>query len=333
MSQNMIPSTQSTHRALVLGATGSFGSTMCTRLLQEGWQVNGLSRNPDTDSLTSDINWFQGDALHFKDVEQACVDCDVIIHAVNPAGYRDWNTLVLPMLENTLQVALRKNACVLMPGNIYNYAMDAGLEIAEDREQHPPSKKGMVRVQMEQRLKEFANQGGHCIVLRCGDFFGANGKSDWFHQAIATKGINSTRLLTPSHSHVGHQWAYLPDVAETMMQLTQKRAQLPNYACFHMRGHWDPDGRLVTKISADIIQQHTGKRPRIGAFPWRAIRVLSPFHRTSKELLEMRYLWQYPLRLDNHHLVEILGTEVHTPWHQALTETLNSLPKPISGHR
>ena len=43
------------------------------------------------------------------------------------------------------------------------------------------------------------------------------------------------------------------------------------------------------------------------------------------ELLEMRYLWQNELRMDNSKLVAMLGQEPHTPLETAVEETLIGL--------
>ncbi len=44
-----------------------------------------------------------------------------------------------------------------------------------------------------------------------------------------------------------------------------------------------------------------------------------------RELIEMRYLWQVPLRLDNRKLVKLLGEEPHTPLDDAVAKTLSSM--------
>jgi hypothetical protein len=41
-----------------------------------------------------------------------------------------------------------------------------------------------------------------------------------------------------------------------------------------------------------------------------------------REALEMRYLWQVPLRLDNTKLQALIGEETHTSLDQAIKETL-----------
>jgi len=45
--------------ALVFGAGGQIGQAVCTRLLDAGWQVLGVSRTPRVDA--AGIRWLQAD--------------------------------------------------------------------------------------------------------------------------------------------------------------------------------------------------------------------------------------------------------------------------------
>jgi nucleoside-diphosphate-sugar epimerase len=49
----------------------------------------------------------------------------------------------------------------------------------------------------------------------------------------------------------------------------------------------------------------------------------APFATFMRESLEMRYLWESPLRLDNRKLVGLLGSEPHTPLPQAVAAALD----------
>ena len=49
----------------------------------------------------------------------------VIVHAVNPPGYRNWCKLVLPMLDNTISAARLTGARIVLPGTVYNFGPDA----------------------------------------------------------------------------------------------------------------------------------------------------------------------------------------------------------------
>ncbi len=51
----------------------------------------------------------------------------------------------------------------------------------------------------------------------------------------------------------------------------------------------------------------------------------APFVPTLREMMEMRYLWQQPVRLDNRRLLDVLGAEPRTPLEQAVRATLDGL--------
>jgi hypothetical protein len=65
--------------------------------------------------------------------------------------------------------------------------------------------------------------------------------------------------------------------------------------------------------------------PSIRRMPWPLLRLAAPFNVTLRELLEVRYLWQHPVRLDNTRLRSFLGEEPHTPLDVAVRTTLAAL--------
>lgn len=309
---------------LVLGARGGIGGEVARQLLRAGWQVRGLARRPPAGQENDGIAWRRGDAMSASDVAAAAQGCAVLVHAVNPAGYRNWAGQVLPMLRNTIAAAEANNALVLLPGTVYNYGLDAFPLAAEDASQHPATRKGALRVRMEEELAAYAKRGGRALVVRAGDYFGPGAGNNWFAQALVKPGRPLTRIANPGQAGAGHQWAYLPDVAAAMVALLARRASLEPFARFHLAGHWDVDGATMVEAIRRVAAGH-GLDPRVKPFPWWLVRLLAPFHETMRELLEMRYLWRNPLRLDNTKLVAVLGSEPHTPLDEALALTLEHL--------
>ena len=107
--------------ALVLGATGGIGGEVAKLLLARGWSVRALHRNPDflaAERKTSGLYWLRGDAMSAADVARAASGVSVIVHAVNPPGYRNWGKLVLPMLNNTIAAARAHDAQIVLPGSL-----------------------------------------------------------------------------------------------------------------------------------------------------------------------------------------------------------------------
>jgi nucleoside-diphosphate-sugar epimerase len=309
--------------ALVLGATGGIGGEVARQLQAAGWSVQALSRSANPAVTPQDgITWLRGDALNLAEVRAAAAGCAVIVHAVNPPGYKRWAEVVLPMLDNTLTVAKELNATIVLPGTVYNYGPDAFPTVTEDSPQNPVTRKGAIRVEMERRLHHFAQQGGRVIIVRTGDFFGPQAGNNWFAQGLVKPKQAVKRISNPGTPGVGHQWAYIPDVARTMRTLMAMREQLPAFATFHMAGHWDLDGTQMAQAIQRVVQQHGGPCPKISAFPWWVMPVAALVNETLKELLEMRYLWQTPVRMVNTKLKTLLGTEFVTPLEEAVAATL-----------
>ncbi len=321
-------STQNT--ALVLGASGGIGGEVAKKLISAGWQVRALKRGLGAPRLERDgIVWIEGDALVRNDVLAAAQGCSVIVHAVNPPGYRGWSTLVLPMVDNTIAAATAQRATIVLPGTVYNYGPDAFAAdalITETSPQNPVTGKGAIRVEMERRLRAAAEAGAvRVIVVRAGDFFGPKAGNNWFTQGLVKPGRPVTTVQLPGARGVGHQFAYLPDVAHTMVQLLHVAPTLPAFASFHMAGHWDADGTQMGRAIQRAVAQGGGQPPRLTAFPWWLLRLASPFVTTLRELLEMRYLWQHPVRIGNERLVQVLGREPHTPLDEAVRATLEGI--------
>lgn len=314
------------HTALVLGATGGIGGEVARQLRDNGWQVQALTRDVDKARKQNPaFTWIKGDALNRADVLAAAKGCAVIVHAVNPPGYRRWSELVLPMVDNSIAAAIAEGATLVLPGTVYNYGPDAFPVVDEQAPQHPLTGKGAIRVQMEQRLEAASHQGARVLIVRAGDYFSAKAGSSWFSQALIKPGKPLRNLTYPGTPGVAHQWAYLPDVARTMVELLAIRERLEPFARFHMAGQLDTDGTQMTQAIQRVVARRTGQQPKVGAFPWWLMKIAGLFVVTLREMQEMRYLWQTPLRLDNRRLVETLGREPHTPLEEAVEATLDGL--------
>ena len=312
-------------QALVLGATGGIGGEVTDALLARGWSVRALTRDPaKAAAKTPDprIEWIAGDAIDTASVQAATRGAALIVHAVNPPGYHDWDKLVLPWIDNTIAAAKACGARILLPGTVYNYGPEAGSVVAEDTPQDPVTRKGKLRAQMEQRLRAAAQDGVSSLVVRAGDFFGGRGGgSTWFAAGLIKPGAPLKSVTYPGNAGVGHGWAYLPDLAQAMAELVERPAARA-FDTYHFTGHWDADGtRMIGAIRQAAGRPDLPRKP----FPWAVLTLASPFVTTFREMQEMRYLWREPLRLDNAKLVRALGREPHTPLGEAVARTLKDL--------
>ena len=302
--------------ALVLGATGGIGGETAKALLRGGWQVRALTRR--TDIADERIDWIKGDVLDGVAVANAAKGAQVIVHAVNPPGYRNWDRLVLPMLDNSIAAARATGARVALPGTIYNYDPRVIGLAAPDTVQVPNTRKGAIRVEMEKRLSA---DGVRSVVLRAGDYFGPKPGSSWLSQGMVTPGRPVRSVLYPGFDGVGHGWAYLPDVGAAFARLLAIEPDLPDTARFHFAGYSLDRAEIVGAIGRAVGNPDLSSR----RLPWRLLPLVAPFNATMREMIEMESFWRHPLALDNGSLVEAIGPEPHTPIDQAIRETLRGL--------
>jgi hypothetical protein len=78
-----------------------------------------------------------------------------------------------------------------------------------------------------------------------------------------------TAITYPGTRGVGHQWAYLPDVAEVMVQLVKRDTALESFSTFHMDGHWDRDGTQMIEAIRRVLNTPRLHASRSGLSPGR----------------------------------------------------------------
>jgi len=303
-------------KALIIGASGGVGSAVASALVRHGWKVIGLSR---TERPAKDgIDWRVGDAMSAEDLRRAAQGVDVIFYGANPPKYQNWDLVCLPMIRNSIAAAEAVGARLVYPGSVYNFGPNAGALVGEEAPQHPQSRKGAIRVAMEAELEAFANRGGRVLIVRAGDFFGGASDSSWFNAGLIKAGQALDAVTYPGDPALGHAWGYLPDLAETFARLLDRADKLTAFERFHFQGHW----LTGEEIAAALRRAADKPNAPLKRFPWWMMKLASPFVGFCREVLEMRYLWQRPLRLDNRKLADFLGAEPHTPLDEAVRQSL-----------
>jgi nucleoside-diphosphate-sugar epimerase len=283
--------------------------------------VRALHRDPQKAAAATSlpVRWMKGDAMTLADVIDAAQGTEVIVHAANPPNYRNWRGLALPMLDNSIAAAKAHNACIVLPATVYNFGKESARALKENSPQIPTTRKGQVRVEMELKLQKASIHGVRSIVLRAGDFFGPAAGNSWLTRGMVRASGRTRRVFYPGPRDIGHSWAYLPDLAETIARLVECQHPMSAYEVFHFRGHWFERG---VEMAEQVCRVRGISRRAIKPFPWWMLKMAAPVINAFREMLEMRYLWQIPLELDNAKLRELLGGEPHTPIETALAATL-----------
>lgn len=308
---------------LILGLNGTIGSHIARALLRDGRSLRAVVRDREAARQGwhgAAIEWVEGDAMDAATVIGAGAGVGTIVHAVSPPRYRDWDKSVLPMIDNSIAAARAAGgARIVLPGTIYNYDPARTPVVDETTVQTPLTEKGRIRAELERRL-EAASGDCPALILRAGDYIGADARSSWFASAMVRPGGPVTRMINPG-KHRGHSWAYLPDLAEAFSRLLAQEERLRPFEQLQFEGIWDEDGTRV----ADAIRRVVGRHLPEHAFPWWLMRLLAPFGGFPGAVKDIEPYWRHPVRLDNRRLLELLGTEPRTPLDTAIRETLSGM--------
>jgi nucleoside-diphosphate-sugar epimerase len=304
-------------RVLVLGAAGRLGQAAAEAFRDAGWTVAALVRPGGAARAPADTEIVELDALDHAAVGKAARGADVVLHALNPP-YTEWSRLALPLAYSAIAAAEAAGATLLFPGNLYNYGSPLPPVLDANTAMRPSSRKGQLRVAIEDRMAEAAERGVRTIMLRAGDFYGG-GRGSWF-DLVLSKDIGRGCITYPGPLDVVHEWAYLPDFASALLRVAKIRETLPQLASFGFPGH-AVTGREFTAAIARAIRG----RPETKRMRWWLIHALGPVVPLCRELSEIAYLWNEPHRIDGAKLRAAIGDIPCTPLDLAVARALHDL--------
>lgn len=317
---------------LILGARGRFGRAATRAFAQAGWhvlaQVRPGSHASDSQPKAPGVTLLPIDIADESTLLKAAVGASVVIHALNPLYTNEqWRTDAPALLEKSIALCHSLQACLMLPGNVYNYGQTMPQVLSENTPQLASTVKGRARMAMEQRLAHACADGRmRAVVIRAGDFFGS-GKGSWLDQTMATK-LPKGRFNYPGTLETPRAWAYLPDLAKAFVLVANKRSELPAFDTFHFSGYELTGHDWLHALSPIATAQGWLKSSgalKVAGIPWGLIRWGAYFNQVWASLLEMRYLWETPHRLEGSKLAAFIGQEPHTAFPDALHASLQDL--------
>ena len=298
-------------KVIVLGTKGRFGRAACKAFVDAGWQVTALARRWD-EAPCKDLITLTGDAFAAGQLATACLGQNVIVNAVNPL-YPNWAEELPKLTTSVINAAKASGACVMIPGNMYNYGADMPVNVLEDTPWNPTTRKGALRVEMENAYRA---AGVDTIVLRGGDFIEQTKTGGWFDTYIAASSAEG-KSMYPGPLDQVHSWAYLPDMARAMAALADKRADFETFEEFVFEGYNITGTDLI-----EVIEQTTRTPQKVAGLPWILLRFWGVFSPLMYEVYEMRYLWRVPHAVDGTKLRRVLPDFRATPLPDAMKDAL-----------
>ena len=289
-----------TQTVLILGGKGKIGAHAARAFWNAGWQVRFYDRGTD--------------------MVHAAMGADVIVNGLNPPNYHNWAKLIPQITAQVIAAAKASGALVIIPGNVYNYEGVAG-EWSENTPQRPHTRKGKIRVQMEQ---DYAASGVQTLVLRAGNFIDPDRNNDVM-SLFVMRGIAKDNLTLAGAKDTVTSYCYLPDWAQAAVGLAGMRAELAQFEDVPFPGH-----AFSVEELRQTVQSALGRPIRLKPFPWWFMAMASPLWEMARELSEMRYLWTTSHTLSGTKLARLLPDFRPTDLHSVM---LAGLPVDIHPHQ
>lgn len=314
-------------KVVILGSNGRLGRELVSVFSEAGWTTVAVARKAPVvpasraangvNPAAGPVQQLQSDVTDIDAIMRAVGHPDVVVLAAN-APYTRWVRQALPIAEAAITLSKRLRATLLFPGNVYNFGDRMPAQLLPDTPQRPTTRKGHVRVAIEQALQRAAQDGLQSVVIRAGDFIGG-GKGNWFDNTIAGA-IDKGQLTYPGRLDVVHAWAYLPDLANVFERVAAQRTGLPPFSRLHFPGY-----TLTGEALCHALEAVAGNPLKRRSVPWPLLRALAPVVPILREICEIRYLWNVPHALDGQALRAVIGEVAPTPLHDALAAALHEL--------
>ena len=305
---------------LVIGSTGSIGRAVVEELLSKGQSVRAMVRDRKKAQWTAQggrVEIFEGSAEKPEALDAAFKGAQVVFNCLN-LPYPEWNRL--PAIHGQiLDTAKRASAKMVFPGNVYIYGHAQSAKVSEDHPRNPCSRKGRLRVQLEDMFMEASRKNDvPTVIVRFPDFYGPNasGIGDGiFAAALAGKTARWFGNLGAMHEFI-----LISDAAKAMVMATDRDDAYGQD--FNVPG---PEP-ITAKDWINLVFKETGRQPRMKGTSKLTMRLFGMFNKTAREFAEMQYLTEEPLILDGTKFTKFFETKYpSTDYDQGIRQTLASM--------
>lgn len=308
---------------LVLGSTGSLGSAIVNELTSSGRPVRALVRSPAKATKVfaspDKVEYVEGSVEDDQTLERAFDGVETFHNCIN-APYSDWSAL--PEIHGRItNAAIHAKARMVFPGNVYVYGHCGTEKVREDHPRNPCSKKGRIRLQLEDTFMRLSREGAvPCVIVRFPDYYGPNAAS--VADGIFRSAISDKKARWYGRLDAIHEFIFISDAAKAMVAASER----PDAAGqdFNVPG---PEPIRARDFIGRVFAQ-LGFEPKKTGTSRIFVRLAGLFNGTARAFAEMQYLTEEPLVLDGSKFENFFGMKYSArSYEDGIRETLAWLSK------
>ena len=278
-----------------MGSTGSLGSAIVNELTSTGKSVRALVRNPEKAGRVfaspSKVEFVEGSVEDPQTLQKAFNGVELFYNCINPPYYQQWSRL--PEVHGRIiDAARRSKTRMVFPGNVYIYGHAPSGLVREDHPRNPCSKKGRIRLQLEEMFMVRSREGEvPCVIVRFPDYYGPNLASS-IVDGIFTSALKYKTARWYGRLDVIHEFIFIADAAKAMIVAGERPDAVSQD--FNVPG---PEPIRV-RDWIGLVYKQAGFEPKMTGTSRTFVLLAGLFSRLAREYAEMQYLEEEPLILD-----------------------------------
>ncbi len=306
-------------KAAVFGAAGAIGPQVAAELERRGipFRVVGRSRERLTTAFgkLSKAEIFDADISDPRSATRAAQGVDTIIYSVG-LPYHE-HSRHPELMRTTLEAALAANVRrLVLVSSVYAYGVPRSSRVPETHARMPETRKGQYRKEQEDIVLEARKKGPiHGLVVRLPDFYGPGADlslaNPVFRAALAGKTANWVGPV-----NTAHEFVFVPDTGPVIVDLAQTAE------CYDEAWNFGGPGEINTLDFITRIYRAVGRAPKYRTAGRTILKAMGLFNPLYKELIEMLYLEETPVILDDSKLLARFPDTKKTSYDEGIRRTL-----------
>ncbi len=303
----------------IFGASGAIGHALAPELARRGIPFRAVGRRRQT--LADAFGGLPGAEIVDADLSdpsqavRAAQGVDTIVYAVGVA-FPEFDRHA-PLMRTTLEAAVAAGvARLLLVTGIYSYGVPRTPRVAETHPREPESHKGQCRKRQEDLVTEAHQRGAlRTMIVRLPDFYGPHtGRS--LAGRIFRGALEGKTATWTGPTSTPHEFIFVPDTAPVLTELAGRDDCYGE--AWNMGGaEAIPGIDFITRV-----YRAAGRDPDYRSVGRTMLKMAGAVNPMLKELIEMLYLQETPVILDDRKLAAKFGALKKTSYDIGIRLTL-----------
>ena len=303
----------------IFGAAGAIGRALGPELARRGIPFRAVGRRrealAEAFAAIAGAEIVDADLADAQQAARAAQGVDTIVYAVG-VPYTDFDRHPA-LMGTTLQAAARAGVeRLLLISGIYTYGVPRASRVAETHPREPESHKGRCRKLQEDMVTQAHGRGGlRTMVVRLPDFYGPHtGRS--LAGRIFRSAVEGKTATWVGPASTPHEFIFVPDTAPVLAELAGRDD------CYGEAWNLGGPGAIPGIDFMSRVYRAAGREPEYRSVGRAMLRMAGVVNPLLKELVEMVYLQETPVILDDSKLAAKLGPLQKTSYDEGIRRTL-----------